>query len=86
MWWFFCLYALIAFLWALFAVIGDLFRDDKLSGWSKALWILFLVFVPLLGVLVYFDCPRKGHGGAVHGTGAGQPGVLECLHPQCRGS
>ena len=52
-WWFFLLYAFIAFLWALFAVIGDLFRDDMLSGWWKAVWILFLVFVPLLGVLVY---------------------------------
>ncbi len=52
-WWFFCVYAFVAFLWALFAVFGDLFRDDKLSGWLKAVWILFLVFVPLLGVLVY---------------------------------
>ena len=52
-WWFFFVYAFIAFLWALFAVIGDLFRDEELSGWWKAVWILFLVFVPLLSVLVY---------------------------------
>jgi uncharacterized membrane protein len=59
-WWFFCVYAVIAFLWALFAVFGDLFRDDKLSGWLKAVWILFLVFVPLLGVLVYLIARGKG--------------------------
>ena len=59
-WWFFLVYAFIAFLWALFAVIGDLFRDDKLSGWWKAVWILFLVFVPLLGVLVYVIARGKG--------------------------
>lgn len=59
-WWFFCVYAFIAFLWALFVVIGDLFRDDKLSGWLKAVWILFLVFVPLLGVLVYLIARGKG--------------------------
>ncbi len=59
-WWFFCVYAFIAFLWALFAVFGDLFRDDKLSGWWKAVWILFLVFVPLLGVLVYVIARGKG--------------------------
>ncbi len=59
-WWFFCVYAFIAFLWALFAVFGDLFRDDKLSGWWKAGWILFLVFVPLLGVLVYVIARGKG--------------------------
>ena len=59
-WWFFLVYAFIAFLWALFAVIGDLFRDDTLSGWWKAVWILFLVFVPLLGVLVYVIARGKG--------------------------
>ncbi|MEY9776495.1 MULTISPECIES: SHOCT domain-containing protein [unclassified Arthrobacter] len=59
-WWFFLVYAFIAFLWALFAVIGDLFRDDHLSGWWKAVWILFLLFVPLLGVLVYVIARGKG--------------------------
>jgi hypothetical protein len=59
-WWFFLVYAFIAFLWALFAVIGDLVRDDHLSGWWKAVWILFLVFVPLLGVLVYVIARGKG--------------------------
>ena len=59
-WWFFCVYAFVAFLWLLFAVFGDLFRDDKLSGWLKAVWILFLVFVPLLGVLVYVIARGKG--------------------------
>ncbi|MGO4807754.1 PLDc N-terminal domain-containing protein [Arthrobacter sp. 2MCAF15] len=59
-WWFFVVYAVIAFLWAFFVVIGDLFRDDQLSGWWKALWILFLVFVPLLGVLVYLIARGKG--------------------------
>ena len=59
-WWFFLVYAFIAFLWALFAVIGDLFRDDHLSGWWKAVWILFLLFVPLLGVLVYLIARGKG--------------------------
>jgi len=59
-WWFFFIYAFIAFLWALFAVIGDLFRDDDLSGWWKAVWIVFLVFVPLLSVLAYVIARGKG--------------------------
>ena len=59
-WWFFFVYAFIAFLWALFAVFGDLFRDDTLSGWWKVVWILFLVFVPFLGVLVYLIARGKG--------------------------
>ena len=59
-WWLFIFYAFFAFLWALFMVIGDLFRDHELSGWWKAVWILFLVFVPLLSVLVYMIARGKG--------------------------
>jgi len=59
-WWFFCVYAFFAFLWALFAVFGDLFRDDKLSGWWKAIWIIFLAFVPFLSLLVYLIARGKG--------------------------
>jgi hypothetical protein len=59
-WWFFIVYAFMAFLWALFVVIGDLFRDDELSGWWKAVWVLLLVFVPLLTVLVYVIARGKG--------------------------
>jgi hypothetical protein len=48
--WFF-----LFFLWImlLFNVFGDLFRDRSLSGVAKALWILFLVVTPYLGVFVY---------------------------------
>ena len=52
-WTFFWCFAFIAYLFALFAIIGDLFRDHKLNGWFKAVWILFLVFVPFLTALVY---------------------------------
>jgi len=50
---FFWAFAFVAYLFALFAVITDIFRDHELSGWLKAVWILFLVFVPFLTVLVY---------------------------------
>jgi len=52
-WWMFWAYIFIAYLMALFTVLIDIFRDDKLNGWAKAVWILFLVFVPFLTVLVY---------------------------------
>ncbi len=52
-WLFFWSFAFIAYLFALFAVITDIFRDHELSGWLKAVWIIFLVFVPFLTVLVY---------------------------------
>ncbi|MCD2441058.1 SHOCT domain-containing protein [Agromyces sp. SYSU K20354] len=52
-WWFLWIFAFTAYLFALFAIIGDLFRDHKLNGWWKAVWILFLIFVPFLTALVY---------------------------------
>ena len=59
-WWFFIVYALFAFLYALFIVIADLFRDHELSGWWKAIWIIFLAFVPFLTLLVYMIARGKG--------------------------
>lgn len=59
-WLFFWIFAFIAYLFALFAVIGDLFRDRKLNGWWKALWIIFLVFLPFLTVLVYLIARGRG--------------------------
>lgn len=46
-------YILISFLFVLFSIIADIFRDKGLNGWLKAVWIFFLVFVPFLTALVY---------------------------------
>lgn len=43
----------ISYLFALFAVVGDLFRDRKLNGWAKAIWIIFLIWIPFLTLLAY---------------------------------
>jgi len=58
--WFLWAFVFIAYLMALFAIIGDLFRDRKLNGWWKALWILFLIFVPFLTALVYLIARGRG--------------------------
>lgn len=50
---FFWSFIFIASIWALIAVITDLFRDKTLNGWWKALWIVLLIFVPVLTTLVY---------------------------------
>ncbi|HVO53677.1 MAG TPA: SHOCT domain-containing protein [Solirubrobacterales bacterium] len=50
----------VIWLWILFTIITDLFRDHELSGWAKALWIIFLVFIPFLSALVYLIA--RGHG------------------------
>lgn len=50
----------IGYLFALFAIIGDLFRDRGLSGWWKALWVVLLIFLPFLTVLVYLIARGQG--------------------------
>lgn len=55
-------FVFIAYLMALFAVITDLFRDRSLSGWAKAIWLIFLVFMPFLTVFVYLIARGKGMG------------------------
>ena len=59
-WIFFWSFAFIAYLFALFAIIGDLFRDHQLNGWLKAIWIIFLVFLPFLTALVYLIARGDG--------------------------
>ena len=48
------------YLFALFAIVGDLFRDRKLNGWAKGVWIVFLIFLPFLTVLVYIVARGEG--------------------------
>jgi hypothetical protein len=50
----------VIWIWILFTIISDLFRDHEMSGWAKALWILFLVFIPFLTGLVYLIVRGSG--------------------------
>lgn len=50
----------IGYLMALFSVIADLFRDSALNGWLKALWFVFLIFFPLVTVLIYLIVRGRG--------------------------
>lgn len=53
-------FAFVAYLMLLFAIIGDLFRDHKLSGWWKAVWVFFLIFLPFITALVYLIARGDG--------------------------
>src|SRR6266496_2896413 len=54
------IFVFAAWLMVLFTIIGDLFRDHAMSGLGKAVWIIFLIFLPFLGTLVYLIA--RGHG------------------------
>jgi len=43
----------VIWFWILITIFIDLFRSRDLSGWAKALWFIFILIVPLIGVLVY---------------------------------
>ena len=43
----------VVWFWILITIIIDIFRSHDLSGWAKALWFVFILFLPLIGVLVY---------------------------------
>ena len=57
---FFWSYVVISLLIVLFAIFADLFRDRSTSGWAKAGWILFLVFVPFIAAIVYIGTRGRG--------------------------
>jgi hypothetical protein len=49
----------ILWFWILITIFIDIFRSSDLSGWGKALWFIFVLFIPLIGVLVYLIV--RGH-------------------------
>jgi hypothetical protein len=49
----------IAWIILLFYVFIDIFRSHDLGGWAKALWAIFVIFLPFLGVFVYLIA--RGH-------------------------
>lgn len=60
LWWALTVFVLMAYLIALFSILGDLFRDRSLSGLAKAVWLIFLVFLPVLTALVYLIARGSG--------------------------
>ena len=53
-------FAWIIWFWLLITVFSDLFRRHDTSGFSKVLWIIFVILVPLLGVFIYLIVNHDG--------------------------
>lgn len=54
------IFFMIMYFMILFSVVIDLFRNHQMGGFAKALWILFLIFIPLISLLVYVIVYGKG--------------------------
>ena len=68
----------IIWIWLLFMVFIDIFRSHDMGGWAKALWVIFIIVMPFLGVLRVPDRPRRQDARA--GGAAGGP-AAEGLRP-----
>ena len=53
-------FAFVIWIWIMITVFIDLFRRHDTSGWAKAGWVIFLIFLPLLGVLIYLIVNHEG--------------------------
>jgi hypothetical protein len=65
-WTIFLVFVWVMWFWILITVFIDIFRSSDLSGWGKALWFLFVLLIPLVGVLVYLIA----RGGSMHDRAA----------------
>ena len=61
-WTIFIIFLWVIWFWILITIFIDLFRSHDLSGWAKALWFIFILLLPLIGVLVYLIA----RGGKMH--------------------
>jgi ABC-type multidrug transport system fused ATPase/permease subunit len=61
-WTIFMIFLWVIWFWILITIFIDLFRSHDLSGWAKALWFIFILILPLIGVLVYLIA----RGGKMH--------------------
>ena len=61
-WTIFMIFLWVIWFWILITIFIDLFRSHDLSGWVKALWFIFILLLPLIGVLVYLIA----RGGKMH--------------------
>ena len=63
----------IIWIWLLITVFMDVFRSHDIGGWAKALWVIFIIVMPYLGVLVYLIA----RGGKMHERAAQQAALQQ---------
>ncbi len=73
--WFFFFFI---FIYLFIVLLTDIFRSHDLSGWGKALWVIFLVVLPLIGCLVYLIA----RGGSMHERAAAEAQKREAAFRQ----
>ena len=54
------LFLFVVWLWLIITLFSDIMRSDDLSGWGKALWALFIIFLPFIGIFAYLIVRGSG--------------------------
>jgi predicted PurR-regulated permease PerM len=60
MWSIFIFFAWVIWIWFLITILADIFRRHDLSGWGKAAWTVFVIFVPFIAALIYLITQGQG--------------------------
>ncbi len=61
-------FGFIIWIWLLIVIFSDIFRSHDMGGWAKALWVIFVIIFPLIGILAYLIV----RGGSMHERAAQQ--------------
>ena len=56
------LFLFVVWLWLIITLFSDIMRSDDLGGWGKALWALFIIFLPFIGIFAYLIVRGGGMG------------------------
>ena len=60
LWTLFIFFAWVIWFWLLITIFADIFRRHDIGGGKKALWVIFVIIVPFVGVLIYLIAESKG--------------------------
>lgn len=61
-WTMFMIFAFVIWFWLIIMIFMDIFRSHDIGGVAKTLWVVFVIFLPILGILVYLIA----RGGSMH--------------------
>jgi hypothetical protein len=58
--WLVWIFLFVVWFWLLITIFSDLFRRHDMNGWIKALWVIFVIIMPFLGILIYLLVYNRG--------------------------
>jgi hypothetical protein len=60
LWTILIIFAWLIWFWMLIVVIGDVFRRRDIGGLKKTIWLIFIIFLPFIGVFAYLIANSDG--------------------------